>query len=47
MELIYEKAKKYYPHRWNDSMLRNLVDKGRLTKDEYEAVTGKEYEPQI
>lgn len=43
MKTIYELALKYYPSRWNDAMLRNLVEKGRLTEEEYRAVTGEEY----
>lgn len=44
MKTIYKMALKYYPHLWNDEMLRNLVEKGRLTIDEYELVTGHPYE---
>lgn len=44
MKTIYKMALKYYPHLWNDEMLRNLVEKGGLTTEEYELVTGHPYE---
>jgi hypothetical protein len=43
-KIYYEMAKKYYPDRWNIAMLRQLVEKGRLTEEEYELVTGEPYE---
>lgn len=44
MKTIYKMALKYYPHLWNDEMLRNLVEKERLTIEEYRLVTGRPYE---
>lgn len=44
MNQVYKMALRYYPDRWNDAMLRNLVELGRLTKEEYKAVTGEDYD---
>ena len=44
MNQVYKMALRYYPDRWNDTMLRNLVELGRLTKEEYKAITGKDYD---
>ena len=37
---VFEMAKKYYPRLWDDNRLRQLVDAGRLTEDEYQAIVG-------
>lgn len=39
-----EKAKKYYPAVWNKTMLKKIVQANKLTKDEYEEITGEPYE---
>ena len=44
MNQVYKMALRYYPDRWNDTMLRNLVELGRLTKEEYKAITGEDYD---
>lgn len=36
-------AKKYYPDKWNDSYIRILVERGKITADEYKEITGKDY----
>lgn len=41
--VIYEKAKENYPENWTDEMLRNLVQRGRLTVSQYEEITGRSY----
>lgn len=41
---VYEMAKKYYPHLWNDSRIDALVAAGRLTEDEAEEVRKKKTE---
>lgn len=41
---FYEMAKENYPHNWNKEMLRNLVKKGRLTKEEFKQITGDDDE---
>lgn len=41
----YEMAKENYPEHWNKEMLKRLVSKGRLTREQYEEITGEEYEP--
>ena len=44
MSEFAEKVKRYYElGLWTDSRVRNAVEKGALTDDEYKAVTGKEY----
>lgn len=40
----YEMAKKNYPDLWNKEMLRRLAQKGRITAEEYEEITGEAYE---
>ena len=37
-------ARRNYPDNWNIEMLRNLVEKGRLTAAEFEEITGEPYE---
>ena len=41
----YEMAKENYPEHWNKEMMKRLVSKGRLTREQYEEITGEEYEP--
>lgn len=43
MNKIYELAKKNYPILWNEEMIRTLVEKGRLTPEQFTEITGKEY----
>lgn len=40
---IYEMAKAYYPDKWNKDMLKKLVAKKRLTKEQYQEITGEPY----
>lgn len=41
---VFDKAVDFYSRGlWNDSWLRNLVEKGKLTEEEYEQITGKAY----
>jgi hypothetical protein len=40
----YETIKGYYPTFWKLSMVKNAVVKGRITKEEYEEITGEQYE---
>lgn len=44
MNKIAQLAKKNYPEQWNIEMVRNLVVKGRISEEEYEEITGEEYE---
>ena len=37
---VFEMAKKYYPRLWDENRLRQLVDAGRLTEEEYQAIVG-------
>ena len=37
-------AKENYPDPWNKAMLRKMVEKGRLTPEEYEEITGEVYD---
>ena len=39
-----ELAKKNYPDIWNREMLRRYVQKGRITAEQYEEITGEAYE---
>lgn len=42
----YEKVKKYYNlGLWNIERVRNAVVKKWITKEEFEEITGEEYEP--
>lgn len=40
----YEMAKKYYPALWDINRLRKLVSLGKLTEEEFKAITGEDYE---
>lgn len=41
----YEKFKKYYKAGWyTTEMLGNLVEKGKLTQEEYEEITAEKKE---
>ena len=44
MNKIYEMAKKNYPRLWNIDMLRTLVDKGRITPEQFKEITGEDYD---
>lgn len=37
---VFEMAQKYYPRLWDDNRLRQLVDVGRLTEEEYQTIVG-------
>ena len=37
---VLEMAKNYYPRLWGENRLRQLVDAGRLTEEEYQEITG-------
>lgn len=41
---VYEMAKKNYPDPWNKAMIRKLVERGKLTPEQYEEITGEPYE---
>lgn len=43
-KVFYNMAKKNYPNNWNIEMLRNFVALGRITPEEYEEITGDQYE---
>mgnify|MGYP002522730091 CR=1 FL=1 len=36
-------AKEYSAGRWNKAMLKVLVERKRLTEDEYQEITGEPY----
>lgn len=40
----YKKCKKYFGWVWTKSMLRNMVESGKLYDWEYEELTGESYE---
>lgn len=44
MSRYAEIAKKNYPDPWNIAMLRVLVERGKITADEYKEITGEDYE---
>ena len=41
---VYEMAKKNYPDPWNKAMIKKLVEKGKLTAEQFEEITGEPYE---
>lgn len=38
---VFEMAKQYYPRLWDDARIEQLVQAGRLTKEEAEEITSK------
>lgn len=41
----FDKIKKYYDSgAWNKTMVRNAVVKGKITAEEYQEITGEQYE---
>ena len=44
MSKIAEMAKANYPDPWNKTMIRKLVEKGRITEEEYKENTGEDYD---
>lgn len=42
MSKYAEIAKKNYPDNWSIEMLRNLVEKGRITAEEFKEITGQD-----
>lgn len=38
-----EKIKKWYPKLWSLEMVRNAVEMGVITADDYKEITGEEY----
>ena len=40
---VFELAQKYYPTLWPLDRLKTLVAAGKLTADEYQAITGEAY----
>ena len=44
MSEFAKKVKGYYElGLWNDTRMKNAVEKGALTQEEYQAITGKDY----
>lgn len=37
---VYELAKKYYPHLWDDARIDALVAAGKLTKEQAQEIKG-------
>lgn len=44
MSKAYKMAEKYYPGLWGKEKLRNLVEAGKLSREEYEKLTGEPYD---
>ncbi len=41
---MYEKIKKYYElGMWNEQKVRNAVDKGVITAEQFKEITGNEF----
>lgn len=41
---MVEKIKQYYDERlWSEARLRNLVELGKITKEDFKIIMGKEY----
>lgn len=38
-----EKIKKWYPLLWTQEMVRDAVEMGIITADDYKEITGEEY----
>ena len=41
---VFEMAKENYPDPWNKAMIRRLVEKGKLTPEQFKEITGEIYE---
>ena len=41
---LYEITNELYPDPWNKAMLKRLVRNGSLTGEQYEEITGEEYD---
>jgi hypothetical protein len=41
---VYEMAKENYPDPWNKAMIKRLVERGKLTPEQYEEITSEPYE---
>ena len=41
---VFEMAKENYPDPWNKAMIKRLVEKRKLTPEQYEEITGEPYE---
>ena len=41
---VYERAQELYLNPWNKAMLKRLVRNGSLTGEQYEEITGEEYD---
>lgn len=39
----YEKIKRWYPMLWSIQMVREAVEKGKLTPEEFQEITGEPY----
>lgn len=46
MSKYAEIAKRNYPNPWNIAMLRVLVERGRITAEEFKEITGEPVEPE-
>ena len=44
MANYYKMAKENYPDNWNLDMLKRLVQKGRLTAEQFKEITGEDFE---
>lgn len=44
MSKYAEIAKRNYPDPWNITMLRVLVERGKITAEEFKEITGEDYE---
>lgn len=44
MSKNFEKVKQYYTNGlWSEQRVHNMVEKGVITKEEYQLIVGKEY----
>lgn len=45
MSKDFEKFKRYYDSElWNEERLKNIVNVGKITKEEFEKIVGKKFE---
>ena len=40
----YDMAKRNYPDNWNLEMMRRYVQRGKITPEQYEEITGDAYD---
>ena len=39
---VFEMAKNYYPRLWNINRIKQLVEAGKITPEQYKEITGED-----